>query len=117
MIQLVPQLKILVAVDVVDFRKGVDTLAAVCRLKLEEDPFSGTVFVFRNRRGTSLKLLVYDGTGFWLLLKRFSKGKLSWWPSSADARSHRLAAQELSVLLYHGDPTRARFNEPWRKLP
>jgi transposase len=60
MIQLVPQLKILLAFEPVDFRKGIDSLAAVCKLRLEQDPFSGTLFVFRNRSGTALKLLVYD---------------------------------------------------------
>jgi len=61
MIQLVPQLKILIACEPVDFRKGIDSLAAVCRARLEQNPFSGTMFVFRNRSGTALKLLVYDG--------------------------------------------------------
>ncbi len=66
MIQLPPQLSIMLAYDPVDFRKGIDTLAALCRNRLNDDPFSGTVFLFRNRRGTALKLLIYDGQGFWL---------------------------------------------------
>ena len=78
MIQLVPQLKILVAYEPVDFRKGIDGLVAVCRQHLQQDPFSGCVFLFRNRAATAVKLLVYDGTGFWLCLKRFSQGRLRW---------------------------------------
>ncbi len=66
MIQLVPQIKVLLAVDPVDFRKGIDTLAAVCKDRLAQDPLSGALFVFRNRSGTALKLLVYDGSGYWL---------------------------------------------------
>ena len=66
MIQLVPQLKILLAYEPVDFRKGIDGLAAVCRQQLQQDPFSGCMFHFRNRAGTALKLLVFDGGGFWL---------------------------------------------------
>jgi transposase len=62
MIQLVAQLKILLACQPVDFRKGLDSLLALCKGPLEQDPFSGTLFVFRNRAGTALKLLVYDGT-------------------------------------------------------
>ncbi len=58
MIQLVPQLRILLACEPVDFRKGIDGLAAVCRGPLAADPFSGALFVFRNRSGTALKLLV-----------------------------------------------------------
>ena len=86
MIQLVPQLKILLAYEPVDFRKGIDSLVALCKTRLDQDPFSGTLFVFRNRSGTALKLLVYDGQGFWLCLKRFSKGRLHWWPSWAAGR-------------------------------
>jgi transposase len=117
MIQLVPQLKILLAYEPVDFRKGIDSLIALCRQKLEQDPFSGTLFLFRNRGATALKLLVYDGTGFWLCLKRFSRGRLCWWPSPTEETPlHPLAAQELSVLLYQGSPDQARFAEAWREL-
>jgi len=66
MIQLPPQLQIMLAYEPVDFRKGIDTLAALCLNRLNCDPFSGTVFLFRNRRATALKLLIYDGQGFWL---------------------------------------------------
>lgn len=116
MIQLVPQLKVLLAVDPVDFRKGIDTLAHVCRDRLAQDPLSGALFVFRNRSGTALKLLVYDGSGYWLCLKRFSQGKLRWWPASHTDPLHPLAAHQLSVLLYHGHPELARFAESWHKL-
>ncbi|MGH7811203.1 MAG: IS66 family insertion sequence element accessory protein TnpB [Candidatus Binatia bacterium] len=115
MIQLVPQLKILLAYEPVDFRKGIDSLVALCKGPLAQDPFSGTLFVFRNRSGTALKLLVYDGQGFWLCLKRFSQGRLHWWPQ-ADTPLHRLEAQQLAVLLYNGLPDQARFAAPWRQL-
>ena len=65
MIQLTPQMRVLVAIEPVDFRRGVDGLAQQCRAALAEDPFSGAVFVFRNRQRTAVKLLVYDGQGFW----------------------------------------------------
>ena len=80
MLQITPQMKILVAVEPADFRKGIDGLAAVCKESLEQDPFAGTVFVFRNRRGTAIKVLVYDGQGFWLCQKRLSEGRFRWWP-------------------------------------
>ncbi len=64
MIQIVPQLKVLVAREPVDFRKGIDSLACVCRQQFQIDPFVGTLFVFRNRSGTAIKLLAYDGNGF-----------------------------------------------------
>jgi transposase len=64
MIQLTPQMRILVAVEAVDFRSGIDGLARICKQQLQTDPFSGAVYVFRNRRSTSIKALVYNGQGF-----------------------------------------------------
>lgn len=116
MIQLVPQLRILLACEPVDFRKGLDSLLALCKGPLAQDPFSGTLFVFRNRAGTALKLLVYDGTGYWLCLKRFSSGRIQWWPRASDTPLHPLEAQHLSVLLYNGLPKQAGFAAPWRKI-
>lgn len=66
MIQVTPPMRILVAVQPADFRRGIDGLARVCREQLHRDPFSGWVFVFRNRRAQAIKILVYDGQGFWL---------------------------------------------------
>ena len=74
MIQITPQMRVLVAVEAADFRRGIDGLARQCREVLRQDPFSGTVFVFRNRRASSVKLLIYDGQGFWLCHKRLSEG-------------------------------------------
>ncbi|MEA1053685.1 IS66 family insertion sequence element accessory protein TnpB [Lamprobacter modestohalophilus] len=71
MIQLSPQSRIFVALEPADFRRGIDGLAALCRQRLAQDPFSGAIFVFRNRRKSALKLLCYDGQGFWLCQKRF----------------------------------------------
>ena len=69
MIQVAPQMRILLAVEPADFRKGIDGLAQICRAELESDPFSGALFVFRNRRATALKVLAYDGQGFWMCYK------------------------------------------------
>jgi transposase len=69
-IQLTPQMRILVAIEAQDFRKGIDGLARVCRDVLSADPFSGCVVVFRNRRQTAVRLLCYDGQGFWLAHKQ-----------------------------------------------
>jgi len=66
MIQVTPQMRVLVAVEAVDFRRGIDGLARVVREQLSADPFSGCVFVFRNRAATAVKLLVFDGQGYWL---------------------------------------------------
>lgn len=76
MLQLTAGQRILLALEPADFRKGIGSLVALCKSKLEEDLFSGTVFAFTNRKRTSVKVLVFDGSGFWLIMKRFSKGKL-----------------------------------------
>jgi len=115
MIQVTPQMRILVAVNPADFRKGIDGLAQLCRGVLSSDPFSGTVFVFRNRRATAMKLLVYDGQGYWLMQKRLSKGKFRFWPS-CDGEKTTLEAHELQVLLRAGNPESAAAPEPWKRL-
>lgn len=56
-------MRILLAVETVDFRNGIDGLARVCKQQLQADPFSGGLFIFRNRRRTAIKILVYDGQG------------------------------------------------------
>jgi transposase len=66
MIQITPQMRILVAVEPVDFRKGIDGLAALCRQALSSDPLGGALFVFCSRRGHAIKCLTYDGQGFWM---------------------------------------------------
>ena len=82
MIQVTPQMRILLAVEAVDFRKGIDGLSRVCRDILRSDPFSGYIFVFRNKRARAIKILMYDGQGFWLCQKRLSKGRFGWWPEN-----------------------------------
>ena len=81
MIQLTPQMRIVAAVEPVDFRCGIDGLARLCKGMLKHDPFNGWVFVFRNRSAKAMKILVYDGQGFWLCHKRLSTGKFCWWPA------------------------------------
>jgi transposase len=115
MIQITPHMKILVAIEEIDFRKGIDGLAAVCRGHLEQDPFSGTLFLFRNRERNALKLLVYDGQGFWLFSKRLSKGKFHWWPKQPGTSTY-IQACELQTLLWNGNPLFAVFSEVWKKI-
>jgi transposase len=115
MLQRSPQSRIFLATQPVDFRKGIDTLSAVCRQVLHEQPLSGAVFVFRNRSATALKLLFYDGQGYWLCTKRLSKGRFQWWPRTEGERAP-LSARELLVLLWNGLPSQARMAHDWRKL-
>ena len=81
----------------VDFRKGLDGLAALVQEHLRLDPFSGTVFVFRAKRADRVKLLVWDGTGLVMIYKRLEDGKLRW-PRISDGVM-RLSPAQLSALL------------------
>jgi len=71
-------LKVLVAVQACDMRKGFNGLHALVTQRLGEDPKGGTLFVFSNRRHTRIKILCWDGTGLWVLSKRLEKGTFSW---------------------------------------
>ena len=112
MLQISPSTRIFVCVQLVDFRKGIDGLVAVCRNKLDQDPFQGTVFVFRNRGKTAIRLLIYDGQGFWLCTKRLSKGTFRWWPADSSV----VDARCLQTLLWNGNPEAAKFSDDWRKI-
>jgi len=116
MIQITPQMRILVAVETVDFRKGIDGLARICKDWLSADPFSGTLFIFRNRRGQSLKCLVYDGQGFWLCQKRLSQGRFRHWPKGNGERISRLAVHQLQLLIWNGDPSAGRTARFWKEI-
>ena len=116
MIQLTPHMRIRVAVEPADFRKGIDGLARVCREALGSDPFSGNVFVFGNKSRKAIKILVYDGQGFWLCQKRLSKGRFPWWSQQVSAAAHTLQAHQLAVLLSGGNPEAAQGVRPWRRV-
>ena len=115
MLQINATTRITLAISPVDFRKGIDTLAAYCLKQVGIDPFSGRLFAFRNRAGTAVKLLIYDGNGFWLCHKRFSKGKLKWWPK-AHTDTVAIKAAELMICLQQGTPTKAGFPNDWRAV-
>jgi len=116
MIQITPQMRILVAVEPADFRKGIDGLARLCKDVLKQDPFCGWVFVFRNRRATAVKALAYDGQGFWLCQKRLSRGHFRWWPSSRTGAAKTLEAHQLQALLSAGNPDGVQAAPTWRSV-
>lgn len=108
MIHLTADTQILLATQPADFRKGVDGFVAVCRRALASDPRSGALFVFINRNKTMVRSLSYDGTGFWLMTKRLSKGKFQGWPKSSETLSP-VAAKQLRALLTGGGPGWAKL--------
>jgi transposase len=75
--------RIFVAIAPVDLRRGLDGLCALVQHELALSPFDGTWYLFRNRAATRLKLVVFDGTGFWLCYRRLERG--TWvWPNAGD---------------------------------
>lgn len=116
MIQITPQMRILLACEAVDFRKGIDGLAQICREILQADPFSGYLFVFRNKAATAIKILVYDGQGFWLCQKRLSEGRFNWWPKESNDVVKHLVVHELQLMLWNGNPQLADAAPMWKKI-
>jgi transposase len=116
MILLTPQMKIFVFIEPIDFRNGLDGLLQITKSKIKEDPFSGGLFLFRSKRGISIKAVCYDGQGFWLFMKRLSEGKFRHWPKANGDHSIKLLSRELQVLLWNGDPSCALMKSDWKKL-
>jgi transposase len=115
MIQITPHMRIVLAIEPIDFRKGIDGLCRMCRVIVKSDPFSGYLFLFRNKRGTSIKILMYDGQGFWLCQKRLSEGRFNWWPNRKDRKLTHLADHELEMLIRNVDPESGKLAPLWRK--
>ena len=116
MLQITPHHQLFMVIEPVDFRNGIDGLKALCQRQWSVDPFHGYLFIFRNRPGTAIKLLTYDGNGFWMCQKRFSSGKLKWWPRTA-REATAVRAVELLVMLQQGNPMAALVPEDWRRIP
>ncbi len=115
MLQITPKHKIYIGISPIDFRKGIDGIVAVCRQQLQLDPFSGHCFIFRNKKATALKLLIYDSQGFWLCHKRLSSGKFKHWPTDKQAVLQMDAAQ-IHVLLYQGNPLNVQAAPAWHAI-
>jgi transposase len=81
----------------IDFRAGMDRLAALVQMTVRADPFAGDIFVFRSRRADRVKLLVFDNTGLVLITKRLEAGRFVWPPVQDGVV--QLSAVQLSVLL------------------
>jgi len=103
MLLLSPNQRIFIAVKTIDFRCGIDAIVAICKKQLAQDPTTGHLFLFRNRRGNSIKIIAYDYNGFALYHKRLSYGTFKSWPSSPQAVL-TLSTEQLRLLVYNGNP-------------
>jgi transposase len=99
-----PDLKVLVAAQPVDFRKGMDALAGLVAERLSENPYAGTIFVFRSKRADRVKILAFDGTGLILATKRLEEGRFTWPPIQGGVV--RLTAAQFAMLVDGLDWTR-----------
>ena len=114
MLQITSKHKVFMAVQPIDFRFGIDAIAALCLRLYQLDPKSGHFFLFKNGKGNAIKILAYDSQGFWLCHKRLSSGRFQYWPKSKE-EVLTLTAAQLHVLLYNGDPQSLQSNE-WPDL-
>lgn len=118
MLTLPASVRIFVAAEPVDLRRGFDGLAAAAREVIRQDPLSGHLFVFVNRRRNRMKLLVWDRTGYLLLYKRLERGTFRVLREPVLGQRHvEMDAGELAMLLEGIDLRGARHRERWRRLP
>lgn len=107
--------KVYLAVQAIDFRNGIDAISAICKNQFVLDPFSGHYFIFRNRKGSAIKILAYDSQGYWLCHKRLSKGTFRHWPKTSTAVV-MLSGTQLQVLLQNGNPEVIACDPPWHVI-
>jgi transposase len=114
MIHIDARTRVLIATEPLDMRNGIDGIAALCRTRMYTDPMNGTVFAFVNRARTHIRLLFYDGQGFWLCTKRLSKGRFGFWPKGSEPL--HLVSEQLHVLIRGGDPLGFQKMNNWRDV-
>lgn len=113
MLSFTGSLKVFVALEGCDMRKGFNGLYAMVTERLGEDPRSGSLFVFSNRRHTRLKILYWDGTGLWVMTKRLERGTFSW-PKSMEPQATKLRLNpEALAMLTDGIDLRGAKLRPW----
>ena len=94
-----PGTKVHLAFGYVDMRKGMDSLSVLVQEVLQQDPFSGHLFVFRGRKADLIKIVFWDGTGLCLFTKRLEQGVFLWPPKIEPGRTLALTSEQLSALL------------------
>jgi transposase len=118
MIQLPANADIVVMHEAINFHKSFDGTIAIVRTILQKEPMDGAFFVFRNKMGHTLRIMCYDGGGFWLCMRRLSSGTFNKvWPKADTTELYSpLLARELMVLIWGGDPMNCAFPELWRRI-
>jgi transposase len=116
MLTLSPAVRIYLATGATDLRRSIDGLSALVRERLALDPLSGHLFLFRNRRGDRVKILLWDHSGFWILYKRLEQGTFPW-PIGADDAPVEMRPRDLLLLLSGVDLASTRRRRWYERLP
>lgn len=117
MIQFPANANVIVMHESISFRNGIEGTAAIARIVLQTEPMDGAFFVFRNKLRHMLRILYFDGGGFWLCTRRLSQGRYSSWPKGdGTGPSSQLLARELQILIWGGDPKSCAFPDLWRRV-
>jgi transposase len=116
-IQIAGNANVFIMHEAINFRGGIDKTTAVVRVILQKEPMDGALFVFRSKMGHSLRILYYDGSGFWLCTKRLSSGTFNKaWPKGSGAVvDSPMLVRELQILIWGADPSSCQFPESWRR--
>lgn len=116
MLTLPPSVKVFLAAGATDMRKSFDGLSGLAASVLEQDPLSGHLFVFCNRRRDRLKVLYFDGSGLWVFAKRLEKGTFAW-PGEGGTARVELRASELALLVGGIDLSLTRRRRWYERKP
>jgi len=114
MFPLTPATRIYLAAGATDLRKSFEGLSDLVAHQFKEDPLSGHLYVFTNRKKNRIKVLYFDGTGVWVCAKRLGRGNFAW-PKTQDPGALRILAEELTLLLSGIDLEKTRTRPWWRK--
>lgn len=110
-------LKVYVALEPCDMRKSFNGLSEITRSVLGLDPLCGAAFLFTNRRRTLIKILYWDGTGYWCVCKRLERGRYSW-PADIEGGRRKLVLTPTALaMLTDGIDLRDGARRPWYERP
>lgn len=113
MIGIPASVKVFLAVEPCDMRKSFNGLYAIAQNQLKEDPLAGALFLFTNKRRTRLKILYFDGSGLWILMKRLERGRFSWPSVDAVQEKKMVLSRRVLALLLEGVELDQMHQKKW----